>query len=246
MINETYDEEYLALINPKPIEKPKKCDVVIVTFSNEIEEFVKKEYKAEPFNAFRCVNGKSPVYTFEYKGKTFGFYKTLLGAPASVGMIEEVSPMFDSKKYIVFGSAGSLCKEHQGKVIVPSFAYRDEGTSYHYQPADDYICVKNSDRVAQFMEKYKIPHHVGRVWTTDAFFRETKRNYENRKADGCVAVEMECSAMQAVCDFRNLDLYYFLFTGDLLDAPKWDENDLLGANHNFKNFEIALHFANEL
>ena len=42
---------------------------------------------------------------------------------------------------------------------------------------------------------------------------------EKRKA---VAVEMECAGMQAVCDFRGLDLYYYLISGDLLDCEEWD------------------------
>ena len=58
---------------------------------------------------------------------------------------------------------------------------------------------------------------------------------------------MECSAFQAVCNFRNLELYYFLTSGDLLDAPVWDsrkkENDLTGTQHDFTHFEIALKLA---
>ena len=49
-----------------------------------------------------------------------------------------------------------------------------------------------------------------------------KSEYEKLKADGCRSVEMECSAVQAMCDFRNLELYVFFTSGDLLDSPKWD------------------------
>jgi uridine phosphorylase len=55
-------------------------------------------------------------------------------------------------KYIVFGGSGCLNKEiARGKVMIPTAAYRDEGTSYHFAPASDYIDVKNSDVVAAFM-----------------------------------------------------------------------------------------------
>ena len=57
---------------------------------------------------------------------------------------------------------------------------------------------------------------------------------------------MECSALQAVCDLRGIDLYYFFLSGDLLDAPEWDKEGLKEANHNFQNFEIALKLAEEL
>ena len=57
---------------------------------------------------------------------------------------------------------------------------------------------------------------------------------------------MECSAIQAMCDFRNLDLYYFFLSGDLLDSPEWVEDGLKEANHNYHNFEIALKLASEI
>ena len=113
----------------------------------------------------------------------------------------------DTKKFVVFGGAGCLNKEiAHGKVMVPDWAYRDEGTSYHYAPAADYIRVKNAPLVARFMEENGIPHVLGRTWTTDAFFRETRDNMQRRKAEGCISVEMECAALQAVCDFRGYEL----------------------------------------
>jgi len=161
-------------------------------------------------------------------------------------MLEDVSTMLDCKKILVFGSAGTLDKSCYGKVVVPTFAYRDEGASYHYAEPADYIEIKNNKIVSAFMEKHKIPFATGKVWTIDAFYRETERNMQRRKQEGCVVVDMECSALQALCDFRGFDLYYFLLSGDLLDAPEWDEEGLKEANHNFKNFDIALHLAGEL
>lgn len=246
MITESFDKEYLAVINPEQRSDVVKCDVIIATFSNQIEDFVVEKFQAKKVNEFVCVNGNFPIYTFEYKGKTFGFYKTLIGSAASVGMLEDVAAMFDCNKVLVFGSAGCLDKECAGKVMIPTFAYRDEGTSYHYVKADDYIEIKNNKTVVKFMEKHNIPYKVGKTWTTDAFFRETRRNLERRQSEGCISVDMECSALQAMCDFRNLDLYYFFLSGDLLDALEWDNAGLKEANHNFQNFDIALHLACEI
>ncbi len=246
MITQTFDDKSPALINPKQKFEPVKCDVVIATFSNIIEDYAVEKFDAVKIGEFSCVNGRSPVYTFRYKDKTFGFYKTLLGAPASAGIMEDVIMMFDCKKYLVFGSAGTLDKDCYGKVMVPTYAYRDEGTSYHYAKAQDYIEIKNSKIVADFMQKHNIAHKAGKTWTTDAFYRETKNNLEKRQQDGCISVDMECSALQAVSDFRGLDLYYFFLSGDLLDAPEWDKGGLEEANHNYQNFDIALHLACEI
>ena len=62
-----------------------------------------------------------------------------VGAPACVADIEDTMSIIDTDKYVVFGGAGCLNKEiARGKVMVPTEAYRDEGTSYHYAPASDW------------------------------------------------------------------------------------------------------------
>jgi uridine phosphorylase len=156
--------------------------------------------------------------------------------------------MLHTDKYILFGGCGCLNKDiARGKVIVPTEAYRDEGTSYHYLPASDWVTITEAPTVERFMEEYGIPHVTGKTWTTDAFYRETEGNFEKRKADGCLSVEMECAGVQAMCTFRGLKLYAFFTSGDLLDAPKWDERRKAGqikhTQHDAGHFDIALELA---
>lgn len=74
----------------------------------------------------------------------------------------------------MFGSAGSLNKEKtQGRFVVPTEAYRDEGISYHYAPPSDYIVIRNHEKLASIFDELHLPYIKGRVWTTDAFLRET-------------------------------------------------------------------------
>ncbi len=58
---------------------------------------------------------------------------------------------------------------------------------------------------------------------------------------------MECAALQAMCDFRGLELYTFFTGGDLLDAPEWDarfvEGETKGTQHDTGHFDIALELA---
>ena len=188
-------------------------------------------------------------YIFKYNRRIFAFYKTLLGAPASVGILEDATEVIDTKKFVVFGGSGCLDREiAHGKIMIPIESYRDEGTSYHYTQASDYIKIRNANKVADFMESKKLPYILGKNWTTDSFYRETENNIAKRKADGCISVEMECSAMQAVCDFRGLELYYFLTSGDLLDSPEWDERhvkgEYAGTQHDTRHFDIAIELAN--
>ena len=248
MIVDSYDNKSEAIINPKIKENAIKVDACIVTFSYIIEKYVLENYDCKQIAYFKSVTGITPVYQIDYKGRKFAFYKTYVGAPACVGTIEDALEELKTDKYIVFGGAGCLNKEiAHGKVMIPTEAYRDEGTSYHYAPASDYIRVKNADIVADFMKENNIPYIMGKTWTTDAFFRETRNNFQKHKDDGCISVEMECSALQAVCNFRNLNLYMFFTSGDLLDAPEWDkrhkDEELKGTQHDTLHFEIALKLA---
>ena len=248
MITDAFDNQSPAIIQPQVNENAPKADACILTFSWQIEQFVLKNYPCKRIGSFWFATGETPVYMIDYKGKKFGFFKTYVGAPACVGTVEDSRAVLRTDKYIVFGGAGCLNKEiAHGKVMVPTDACRDEGTSYHYAPASDWIIVKNAPIVARFMEENGLPCVTGKTWTTDAFYRETRANFEKRKADGCISVEMECAALQALCDFRGLELYMFFTGGDLLDAPKWDarrkDGEIAGTQHDPGHFDIAIELA---
>lgn len=248
MIINSFDNKSESIINPKPKENRFKCDACIITFSNIIENYVISHFNVEKVAEVKICTGGIPIYKLEYKNKIIAFYKTSMGASASVGVLEDATELIDTDKFIVFGGSGCLNKEiSHGKIMIPTYAYRDEGTSYHYAEASDYIKINNSSIVANFMKENNLPYVEGKTWTTDSFYRETKNNFEKRKGEGCISVEMECSAFQAVCNFRNLQLYYFLTSGDLLDAPEWNsrrvENDYTGTQHDVSHFNIALELA---
>ena len=248
MITETFDNRSHAIIQPQRKPNAIPVDACIMTFSYAIETFVKEHFSCEKIASLWSATGETPIYRFWYKEKAFAFFKTHVGAPGCVASLEECRMELDTEHFIVFGGAGCLNKEiARGKVMVPTAAYRDEGTSYHYAPAADYISVKNATLVAEFMEESGLPYVLGKTWTTDAFFRETVNNFEKRKADGCISVEMECAALQAVCDFRGCQLYMFFTSGDLLDAPEWDarrkEGQIKGTQHDAGHFDIALELA---
>jgi uridine phosphorylase len=55
-----------------------------------------------------------------------------MGAAGAVALMEETIAM-GGRKFVVFGSCGTMDNSIEaGSFIVPTAAYRDEGTSYHY------------------------------------------------------------------------------------------------------------------
>ena len=248
MITDSFDSRTEAKINPHRKENAPAVDACIMTFSWQIEEYVLQNYPCTQIAQLTSVTGITPVWQMEYRGKKFAFFKTYVGAPACVGMVEDTLSELSTDKYILFGGCGCLNREiTRGRVIVPTEAYRDEGTSYHYAPASDYIPVTNAPVVEAFMKENGIPYVSGKTWTTDAFYRETAGNFEKRKADGCISVEMECAGVQAMCTFKNLQLYAFFTSGDLLDAPQWDarrrEGQIKDTQHDPGHFDIAIALA---
>lgn len=247
MITKSFDNKTLAKINPMPNEKREKCDVCIVTFSHIIKNYVLSNFNCKKVGEANHATGIEPFYVFGYNGKKFGFYQTWLGASASADLLEDATKFLDCKKFIFFGAAGPLIKELvSGKVMIPTYAYRDEGTSYHYVKPHRYIKIKNADIIEKFMKNNSIPYVLCKTWTTDGYYRETQKNIDKRKKEGCACVEMECSGIQAVCDFRGIDLYYFFLTDDLISAPSWlkiEEDSNLVANHKLAKFYIALRLA---
>lgn len=248
MITDSFDDQSEAKINPIGKENAPVVDACIITFSYIIEKFVLENYPCKQIAQFKFATGITPIYEIDYHNKKFAFFKTYVGAPACVGTIEDTLSEIKTNKYIVFGGSGCLDKEiARGKVIIPTEAYRDEGTSYHYAPASDYIKIKNANMVEKFMQENEIPYVMGKTWTTDSYYRETVNNIEKRKADGCISVEMEGSAIQAMCNFRKLEVYLFFTSGDLLVTPKWDERHKKGeiahTQHDVGHFDIALALA---
>jgi len=153
----------------------------------------------------------------------FAVFHSYFGAPAAVSLAE-VLIAAGLKNILVFGEAGSISPEvGVGDVVVPVFAVREEGTSYHYLPPG--IEVGPSEtflrRVEEFLRGEGIPFKEGGVWTTDAPFRETMGKVLKYSRAGVLAVEMECSALFALSIYRRVSAAVILTITDTLWEGVW-------------------------
>lgn len=246
MIHNTFDISSEPVLTLKGMfgEKKHICDRAIVTFSHEISSYALKTFDCEKIAVIRSCRGDMPVYMLEYRGVRVAFYVSPLGSAMAATTVAEASWIFGATKFVMFGSSGALDREKtEGRLVVPTAAYRDEGMSYHYAPAADYIDLPGAKKVSEVFDRLEAPYVLGKTWTTDAAYRETRAHMEARKREGCLAVEMEVAGVQAVCDFYGLELCNFLMTGDVLDLPDWDRAGLAEANHCLDNFRLALETA---
>ncbi len=230
MVLEEFDETVNSTFDPYEVENvvegfPK---VGVTCFSKKLFDQLVQKFNCVEIAKNSNGNGKLPVYKFEYKGHSLALFMSRVGAPACIIQYEELFAM-GLEKVVVFGTCGVLdSKIDDLAIIIPNAAIRDEGTSYHYMKPSDEIKVneKYKKEFEEILNKYGISSVEGKVWTIDAPYRETRNKVLKRKKQGCVCVDMECSAMNAVAKFRNKELFQFFYAADNLDGAKWDKRSL--------------------
>lgn len=227
-----FDESKEAVINPSNIiDRIENIpEVAIACFSKTLFDKIVEGAKCSEIGKVSNTNGKRTIYEVEYNGKKLTLFLVGVGSPVAVGDLEDLHAM-GCKKFIIFGNCGVLDKNIDDcSIIIPNEAIRDEGTSYHYVAPSKTIKV-NKKYVSEFkdvLNQFGYSYTEGMTWTTDAFYRETRKKVDDRVAMGAKVVEMECAALQAVADFRDVDLFMFFYAGDNLDLPEWDKRSLSG------------------
>lgn len=231
MLLEDFDSQLQAVINPENLftPNPDMPEIAVgcfshVTFVRMLEMLRDVQEIAQTGNA----NGKFPVYRGNWQGIPMTLFVAQVGAPNCVATLEELTVM-GARKFIIFGNCGVLDGNIRDcGIIIPTSAMRDEGTSYHYAPPSDEIAAnpKYRDVFERILHATGVDYTVGKVWTTDAFYRETRAKVEKRRQQGCICVDMECSALMALAQMRDIEIFEFFYAGDNLDREQWDPRSL--------------------
>ena len=214
MLLEEFDANRQAIINPQDLHKPIEGfpKVVISCFSRVTFARLLENYEHEVITRTSMANFEVLVYGITIEDQQIAAFNAPVGAASCVGIIEDLI-QFGMEKLVLFGTCGVLDRDIEAtSIIIPTAALRDEGTSYHYLPASDEVEVnKESLPLFQaFLDSHKVSYQKGKVWTTDAPYRET------------ICVDMECSAVAALAAFRDFELCHFFYAADHLSEEKWD------------------------
>ena len=225
MILEEYDNCRTAVLNPDTFnEKIKDCpECCVGFFSNSVIEEIKKNFKTREISSFAICSGHVPFYEVDFNGNKIAIFHAPIGAPACVGMFEDVIEK-GIKKLLLVGSCGCLDTSlEEYSLIVPTSSIRDEGTSYHYLPASDEVEIDKEivRKITNVLNDLGVKYTTGKNWTTDAIYRETAKKVKERKAQGAITVDMECSAMCAVAKFRNIAFGQIFYAADSLELDNY-------------------------
>jgi len=147
-----------------------------------------------------------------------------VGAPIMAVMVETLA-VLGMRRMVLVGNCGALSDDvPRGRLVLPTFAVRDEGTSYHYaRPAK---VPKPSPKLLRALrgnlQRRNLAFVEGGVWTTDALLRETPRKVRLFREQGCVCVDMEASAFFTVAEYCGCEAAALLTAADSVAGSRWN------------------------
>ncbi len=229
-----FDDDRRVVVNPTLHIPPHPGipECCVLCFPHDPIDRLREAGRLELLAEHSSVMGKHPLFAFEHQGRRVCIMQPGLGAAFAAGFMEEVIAR-GCRKFVACGSAGVLdAALARGHVVVVTSAVRDEGTSYHYLPparevAADPVVV---NAIQTVLAAHKVPHLCGKTWTTDAFYRETPGRVRNRRAEGCVTVDMEASALLAVAQHHGIPLGILLSAADDVSGEDCDQRGWKGCH----------------
>lgn len=227
-IHESYDGDSPEMVRADQfIESvPNFPDLVIVTYTRRVFELMLENHDAVEIARLYTSATDIPVYEIQSNGKRFAAYLSTIGGAVAAALMEEAIAL-GGKRFLFFGSCGVLDESIlDGHIAVPTAAWRDEGTSYHYLPAADLVEIPTAARLSAVLNELDVPHHTTITWTMDAFYRETRDTVRKRKEAGCAVVEMEAASTAAVAQVRGVEFFQFVYGADSLAGEEWDPRTL--------------------
>jgi len=220
------DLESAGIIEPtRVVERIDMPSRVVLCFFSEIIDAIAACSDTRLLETFTWAHGSHDVLEISYEGSRVAVMHPGVGAPLAAGFMEEVIAL-GGREFVAVGGAGCLVPELvMGHAIVVDSAVRDEGTSFHYLAASRVVEAEPVAVTAlgQALDEAGLPFLVGRTWTTDAPYRETRERTDRRVAEGCISVDMEASALLAVARFRGVRMANLLYAGDSLAGEDWEQ-----------------------
>ena len=193
----------------KNIDDCKVPDVCVLDPDGDLVEYLLRVEQAETNKCWACYHTK--LYTVKQKDFEFAVLGCAVGSSFAVLIAEQ---LFASgcKTLISITSAGIINPaRNNSKFVLIEQALRDEGTSYHYIPANETSNI-NADLSDSLMAYYRTTDlliETGNSWTTDAPYRETQTAINEAKKLNIVCVEMEAAALYAFAKAKNKDVICF-------------------------------------
>jgi uridine phosphorylase len=189
----------------------------ILEFDGDLTDWLVAEGLAKSFESWPCFH--TTMYAIEVEGVTCGIIPRTIGGPYAVLMAEQLGAA-GAELIIGLTSAGRISPELPLPcLVVVTGAIRDEGTSLHYLPPGREIACPAP--VVPILERELAATdwtvRCGKVWTTDAPYRETKTQLEQWASEGVLAVEMQAASLFAFGAARDVAVAVVAMVSNAVD-----------------------------
>jgi uridine phosphorylase len=146
-----------------------------------------------------------------------------IGAPVAALVMEKLITL-GARQIVLMGWCGAVDEQyHIGDLIVPAGGVCGEGTSQYYGgDKDPKPSRKTTDYLRRLLSDKKIECKDGKIWSTDAPYRESRSYlFDLNKKKQVVGVDMEYSALCNVARFRKIDFSAVLLVSDEIWGNSW-------------------------
>jgi uridine phosphorylase len=158
-------------------------------------------------------------------GKTVLALECLYGGPMAATVVEELAH-YGIKTVVGYGYAGSLVRAVPiGTIVLAEAAIVSDGTSREYLP-DAEVVHPDPDLAQRFRAcaaGVGTMVHSGRVWTTDAIYREVPEKVAAWREAGAEVVNMDTAHFYAVSSVVGISAMYACMVSDCVEGPVWDD-----------------------
>lgn len=194
---------------------PRLC---VLEFDGDITDWLVGQGLAKPFQSWPCFH--TTMYATEVDGIPFGIIPRTIGGPYAVLIAEQLAAA-GAELIIGLTSAGRVSSELPLPCLVAvSSAIRDEGTSLHYLPAGKEVGCPAPGVVPILQRELAATGWTvlcGKVWTTDAPYRETQTQLEKWAGEGVLAVEMQAASLFAFGSARGVSIASVAMVSNAVD-----------------------------
>lgn len=222
-----YDDARAAVVMPNRVEGYHFPKLAVFPFlGREVDDFAVAN-NCPVIGEFLSATKVYPIYRMTYQGREVCLCQAPVGSAAAAQLLDWLIAC-GAEKIISAGSCGVLVPMEENRFLIPTEALRCEGASYHYLPPSRTVTAdpEGVAAIERAFRKNGVRYAHCKTWSTDGFFRETREMVAYRREEGYSVVEMECSALMAVAQFRGVKFGQFLYTADTLaDAELYDERD---------------------
>jgi uridine phosphorylase len=223
------------LVDKKNLDLNSVPRIAVIVYSNKIAEYFESRYVYSSINIGTRLESTLKLYRGKNNNYTFCILNGSIGAPMAAINTEELAAM-GVKNIIAAGPAGYPIKRNIDNKELDNLsvfnvccAHSYEGTTSHYYKNKNYYqpCSKLSYEILRAAHALNMRLKEGVTATTDAIYRETPSFVSKIVDQGCNLVDMECSAIFGVAQFRNISAAAILYHTDVVSTEddRWHVND---------------------